>query len=1500
MLDFSDILWNPELPIMGALTGRWLSDGAEQCRSCRNGTAGLCKQDAVFDDETDLYLEVTTRPCVGLQGAACPAGYSLCNAKILQVIGDQLAATLRPPTIDGLQISLRAQGKLRNYPASIDVIGGATTKSPIMHGNFGPPCVRINDLIAFDPNGYNGDFTNGDTITIDFNTPTNRANGSVDLSKDQLLEIMDFYCDDGKDCPDFAQNYFGTWTSRQTLRITMIDVNNTFPYDKTANPMRTPLPGDFYLKVKEGVYLLNYPPACLPYSPISQNLTGSFGPSNIGITKLEADDPFNIDTIWDTGDTLFIHLSRTTDYAGRGPGPWPKSVIDEVFQTRCPAFLPNCVPVPFGQDYVGQWFDRSTFQLTVIKGNLNNTGLDGPKCCKDEFEIQILRSGNMRHWPPTSSPASTCGGPNACPQVGFPTSFFWDEPGCDSLGFDLSTYCEKLIGDYGTPFPRFQHVMGKGPADTPFANQLSKYVSGSTITLTFTEYTNMGGCIQQDLDELRVPCYVTVGTCSVTLFWIAADDVNMLKSTCASESGTWVDKKTDQVIDNCQLPQHLTPEACATHLGENGTIGTWSPGLAPHQTCSDSTKLTYIECTAAGASWRIHETVIPQSNIFFALDFSNIMGTTVSGHWENFGPIEEGICLRVCALVFVITIQDATNADPPEVDLFTMRLNPSRGIAVRSSGSADVSPGSDAPSDGMQGDFGPPTISMILLEAGPNPTPRTHNSRGPVTGLYEEGCTILVGFDKYTNRGNFSTNGVPKTDIDLMFRFSKSLGSDYTGDWINCTLYPGKSLPGCQSFVITITNATGAGPPTFLGLQVVLLKTGNVRNYPSAASAANGTGPMIRGHFGPSSVYVERLVAADPETRHSRFGIGDTISLIFNLPTNRANMDVDRVYDKERVDRLVRFSSELAPNYTGTWTDRSMLVINITQVDSMMLLPYIGTFKLELLKSGDLRNFPVTSDQSDSVSAPLSGGFGLSTLYIMSAIGSDPEPMDNKYSDGDKITVTFSRATNKAGLPNTNITKEQLNNLFHFGMPLGDDYRGSWISDSVLEITIINSTKPAGRFWCEPKVGCDHSRCSRCEIQSNWASCVRQLPDSSLPDFITNRGTDDCPSCDFPLVILAALANKGTAECRLCPNPIFQWMLTGICVYASDGGYDPPLLDVTSISVKQSADLREVPPILNPSTGIDETGEYPPEYLSGGFGYSRLEMLSVTACDPDKGDAFYSNGDVITILFSEPTNRGNLPESGSTKSQIDAVFSFTQSLGKAYTGEWPNRSAFVITIVDATGNSEPTIDSFYITSKATGRLRDFPAVSDAAVISGNQHNPIEYLKGEFGPSAIFIKSFRASSPESRSDVYNIGAAFTILFSELTNLGGITQNEWTRAQIDNAFDFYSDSHDPHPLGLDYSGVWMDNQTFMILILSLDRDEPKGPPPLTGGNFRVSVKASGNIRNRPPQSAATVIGRFERAQLGLGGDSNQGINCDCCNPCGGVCDVCDAYSCSTVVH
>ncbi|MGI0011355.1 MAG: LamG domain-containing protein, partial [Nitrosopumilaceae archaeon] len=81
-------------------------------------------------------------------------------------------------------------------------------------------------------------------------------------------------------------------------------------------------------------------------------------------------------------------------------------------------------------------------------------------------------------------------------------------------------------------------------------------------------------------------------------------------------------------------------------------------------------------------------------------------------------------------------------------------------------------------------------------------------------------------------------------------------------------------------------------------------------------------------------------------------------------------------------------------------------------------------------------------------------------------------------------------------------------------------------------------------------------------------------------------------------------------------------------------------------------------------------------------------IASVIASDGDGiADDGFSNGDTITVKFTNSTNRPPV----ATKSQVDGLFTFSQSLGNNYVGEWINPSTLVITIVDSTGATPPAV-----------------------------------------------------------------------------------------------------------------------------------------------------------------------------------------------------------------
>jgi len=82
----------------------------------------------------------------------------------------------------------------------------------------------------------------------------------------------------------------------------------------------------------------------------------------------------------------------------------------------------------------------------------------------------------------------------------------------------------------------------------------------------------------------------------------------------------------------------------------------------------------------------------------------------------------------------------------------------------------------------------------------------------------------------------------------------------------------------------------------------------------------------------------------------------------------------------------------------------------------------------------------------------LTGEPVLSNAPIITSIHLDDKDMDNTYSVGDTITITFDSDTNTPG--GVIQTKASVDNMFTFTESLGQPYRGQWIGEDTFVITI--------------------------------------------------------------------------------------------------------------------------------------------------------------------------------------------------------------------------------------------------------------------------------------------------------------------------------------------------------------------------------------------------------------------------------------------------------------
>lgn len=122
------------------------------------------------------------------------------------------------------------------------------------------------------------------------------------------------------------------------------------------------------------------------------------------------------------------------------------------------------------------------------------------------------------------------------------------------------------------------------------------------------------------------------------------------------------------------------------------------------------------------------------------------------------------------------------------------------------------------------------------------------------------------------------------------------------------------------------------------------------------------------------------------------------------------------------------------------------------------------------------------------------------------------------------------------------------------------------------------------------------------------------------------------------------------------------------------------------------------------------------------------QIISLVADDPDDLDDIYSQGDTITITFDYNTN---MPGGAGyqTKSDVNNLFTFTESIGSTYRGQWITADTFVITINSVT-NAAVEIGTTTVTPDGTTPILSADGISDMSFAT----SPI--LSGDFGLPVI--------------------------------------------------------------------------------------------------------------------------------------------------------------------
>jgi hypothetical protein len=114
--------------------------------------------------------------------------------------------------------------------------------------------------------------------------------------------------------------------------------------------------------------------------------------------------------------------------------------------------------------------------------------------------------------------------------------------------------------------------------------------------------------------------------------------------------------------------------------------------------------------------------------------------------------------------------------------------------------------------------------------------------------------------------------------------------------------------------------------------------------------------------------------------------------------------------------------------------------------------------------------------------------------------------------------------------------------------------------------------------------------------------------------------------------------------------------------------------------------------------------------------------------DPDHGDNVYSDGDTITLKFSEDTNMPTV----NKKSDLDKLIYSPYNLGKDYVGEFINPSTLIITVINSESSNIINAEDLVLVLKHEGNLQN--ADESSLPSEATSPNPI----GNFGGFSLIV------------------------------------------------------------------------------------------------------------------------------------------------------------------
>eukprot|EP00163_Fabomonas_tropica_P011415 TRINITY_DN220_c0_g1_i1.p1 TRINITY_DN220_c0_g1~~TRINITY_DN220_c0_g1_i1.p1 ORF type:complete len:1921 (+),score=416.50 TRINITY_DN220_c0_g1_i1:286-5763(+) len=787
--------------------------------------------------------------------------------------------------------------------------------TPAINGTWGTrPGPAITSFVGKDPLGSTLTYSQGDRFEITFDSPTNQPKVDSKEDIDNLFRFYNRLANETLVPQQIGQNYTGAWQSNTLLYITLLNVTG----------YAVPQFGVFATQVQanNGVTLKNDAETWLPSISLSPRLTGDWGlPLGPRLLSAIVSAPTG-PQLYVAGTTITLTFNEDTNR----PAVSNTAQIEALFTPR-----QNGVPAKLGA-VTGLWTSGKTLVITVV----NAMGATPPEPQKMVFNVKAS---------------------------------------------------QILAGNFSSSIdPKNDHsvvMTREGPAIASFVasgdSSNSVYSVGDKFTISFYEPTNRPGiATKADIDQV-FSFSSSIGG-DYTGVWTSHQVavITVLNITGASSSNVAPGTLSVRVIGPL-TDVNATSESSTSVRGLTGVFGILPAPKIVSVVAADPDNGDAIFSTGdvITITFDVPTTAVPvakKTDIDALFTFGRDLGTGYIGGWNSANT------------TITILITDATTSSSgstlPRPDAFwnvdgsivatrpfPITVKKSANLQRRA-GDSDIASGSSGTITGSWGTAPGPTIRVgVLDDADDN------------DAILSVDDTIVVEFKSTTNQPDASSVSKASQFIKVLVD-TVPTDISVTGTWSSPT-----------ALVLSIVAIPNNLPKIWNASRVGVAISGYVESSARDNLPAQTSFPHLHGDPGLLPGPGIRAIYLADENSEPVFGVsvGDTIGILFTNATNMVIPSSDVallqttsassnnsgvVMTKSALDKLLRFSVALAPQYIGTWVNSTYLKITVvTADDENRLFPEPSTFNVEILGSAGLRNAADNSLNSTSKSQSSFGSF---------------------------------------------------------------------------------------------------------------------------------------------------------------------------------------------------------------------------------------------------------------------------------------------------------------------------------------------------------------------------------------------------------------------------------------------------------------------------------------------------------------------------------------------